>query len=468
MHFAPREWIGKLLKSMAVPPPEAAQQLRRLQVVERDVILPIKLALVVMLVYAFEFSRWFDVMSSTLDLVVEYVKYSIALYAGINVVGAVILLFMERMPLILVQWAVFTVCLVDGVFLAALALVTGGYDSRLYWLFVGLVMRNAASIPPTVTQIILNLSVCLCYMVAGVMDIAVSESVAQNLSPTTREELNVGWSENPAEPILLRLFVLTLTAISGFGVQVLLEKQRLAQEDAREFSIRDAQVRSAGRLAAEIAHQIKNPLAIINNTVFSLRRACAAAAPEAAQQLDIIQEEVNRSDQIITQLMGYAQLAEGRVEKLHLAAELDRALAEVFPAGAGYLTHVQRDYDVHLPSVVMQRGHLSQILVNLLLNAREATAGRGQVHVIARTRPDYSVEIAIRDDGPGIAPDKLERVFEAYYTTKVRGTGLGLAIVKHNVDLYGGSVWVESALGKGARFTLVFPAVTPIKTRHSA
>jgi signal transduction histidine kinase len=68
------------------------------------------------------------------------------------------------------------------------------------------------------------------------------------------------------------------------------------------------------------------------------------------------------------------------------------------------------------------------------------------------------VEISVADDGPGIAPDKLGRVFEAYFTTKEKGTGLGLAIVKHNVELYGGAVRVESVLGKGAKFTVIFPA----------
>jgi signal transduction histidine kinase len=64
----------------------------------------------------------------------------------------------------------------------------------------------------------------------------------------------------------------------------------------------------------------------------------------------------------------------------------------------------------------------------------------------------------VADDGPGIAPDKAGRIFEAYFTTKEKGTGLGLAIVKHNAELYGGTVRVESALGKGAKFTVVFPA----------
>jgi signal transduction histidine kinase len=112
----------------------------------------------------------------------------------------------------------------------------------------------------------------------------------------------------------------------------------------------------------------------------------------------------------------------------------------------------------------MQRRHLVDTVMNLLQNAREALGNKGgNVFVGARCHSDYSIEIAIRDDGPGIPPEKQEKIFEAYYTTKEKGTGLGLATVKHDVELYGGSVRVESALGKGARFVLVFPAKALIK-----
>jgi signal transduction histidine kinase len=113
--------------------------------------------------------------------------------------------------------------------------------------------------------------------------------------------------------------------------------------------------------------------------------------------------------------------------------------------------------------MLMQRQHLSEILVNLLQNAREAMKGSGTVTVQAQTQPDRSVEITITDTGVGIPADKLERVFEAYYTTKEKGSGLGLAIVKHDVELYGGTIRVESGTGKGARFVLEFPAKMLIK-----
>ena len=95
---------------------------------------------------------------------------------------------------------------------------------------------------------------------------------------------------------------------------------------------------------------------------------------------------------------------------------------------------------------------------------REALGDKGgNVWVTARYQPDFGIEIAIADDGPGVPPDKQERVFEAYYTTKPKGSGLGLPTVKNNIELYGGSVRLESGLGKGARFVLVFPAKALIK-----
>jgi two-component system NtrC family sensor kinase len=243
---------------------------------------------------------------------------------------------------------------------------------------------------------------------------------------------------------------------------VLAERQRRAFEEEREFAVREAQLHSAGRLAAEFAHQIKNPLAVINNAVYSVERALKEGRTNVLRQIEIIQEEVEHSDRIVTQIMGYAQLTEGRVERLNVAEELDRAIQQVFPAAVDSGIVVERSYKSDFPPLLMQRGHLSEVMVNLLRNAREALNGRGQVTVAAECRPDYSIKIYVRDNGPGISPDKMERIFEAYYSTKEKGTGLGLAIVKHNVELYAGTVRVESELGKGACFILTFPAKTVI------
>jgi signal transduction histidine kinase len=209
---------------------------------------------------------------------------------------------------------------------------------------------------------------------------------------------------------------------------------------------------------------MKNPLAIINNAAYSLQRALKQGRPVSPEQIRIIQEEVEHSDKIITQIMGYAQLSEGHVERLNVIEELDHAIAQVYPPAVGYPVRIHRDWAGEFPSLFMQRRHLVDTFMNLLQNAREALGEKGgHVFVSAKCHSDYSVEVSIRDDGPGIPPEKSEKIFEAYYTTKEKGTGLGLATVKHNVELYGGSIRVESALGKGARFVLVFPAKALIK-----
>jgi len=269
--------------------------------------------------------------------------------------------------------------------------------------------------------------------------------------------------EELGEPFMLRMLVLGLTTISCYGAQAFLERQRLADDEAGEFAARENQLRAAGRLAAEFAHQIKNPLAIINNAAYSLRRSLGAGPGFAAQQIEIIQEEVARADRVITQIMGYAQLSEGRVEKLEVVPELNRALEQVFPPAMPTEIRVERLFAAQFPPLLMQRGHLSEILVNLLKNGREALAGRGSLVVTAECLRDHTIQLTIADDGPGIPPDKLGRIFEAYFTTKEKGTGLGLAIVKHNVELYGGTIRVDSVLGKGAKFTLTFPAKTTPK-----
>ena len=144
--------------------------------------------------------------------------------------------------------------------------------------------------------------------------------------------------------MILRIVLLLLMTGCCYAVQVLMERQRQALEEAREFAVREGQLRSAGRLAAEIAHQLKNPLAIINNAAFSLQRALREGKGKPLEHVGIIQEEIDKSDRIITQVMGYAQLSEGHLEKLDVIEELDKAIQQVFPPAAGFNINVRKDY----------------------------------------------------------------------------------------------------------------------------
>ena len=441
-----------LLRETAPSQPEMAV---RLQAVERDIVLPVKAVVIGVLLYNLYHTRWFEDASIPSSVAQSIFERFFLIYLAVNAVVAAILIFSERFGTTLVQRVIFTSNFLDGLFVAALTFVTGGFDSILYWLLLGLIVRNALSCPLAVPQIILNLSLSFCYLLAGVLDVVLTAQMIEYDQPRG--------PENPAEPFILRLIVLWLMTACCYGVQVLFERHRQAVDEAREFSARQQQLRSAGRLAAQIAHQIKNPLAIINNAAFSLEKALRDGKGTGLQQVGIIREEVDRSDRIITKLMGYAQLAEGKVERLEVGDAIDRAIGEVFPRAAEYEVKLERDYALHLPPLLMQRQHFSEILVNVLQNAREATGGRGRIAVEARHGPDSSVVISVTDDGPGIPPDKVEKIFHPYFSTKEKGTGLGLAIARHNAETYGGTVQVESELGKGTRFILHLPTRTFMK-----
>lgn len=548
------QWLRRSPTLLAAPHPEPAESAQRTVALQRNIILPARLLVLLGVYYHLYSSPWLGEVVNTYGVVFETIQNVFAAYAMLIMAATVVFFVVRRFPPGIVQWIVFTIGLADGVFLGGLTVLTGGFESILYWVYPAVIVVNAVSIPLATPQIVLNLVLSIFFLVAGLIEsnahpeLSLSgpllhkptakisaedikdlpalvvwlkqssdpmpESFRERLSETTRARFSSLWErlsettraklsaplpteaqeaeakealaedltriglpapryvvqppapeppETGADPYVLRVAVLLLLTFCCYGVQVLAAGQLRVEEEQKEFLVRTEQLRGAGRLAAEFAHQIKNPLAIINNVTFSLQRAIKGTQTETAKQIEIIREEVAKADQIITQIMGYAQLAEGRIEKLNVTEELDRVIEEVFPPGVPTGVRVERQYDGQFPPLLMQRRHFSESVANLLQNARETLNGKGHVFVHARCHGDYSVEVTVRDDGPGVPPDKVERIFEAYYTTKERGTGLGLAIVKHNVELYGGMVRVQSELGKGAAFTLLFPAKTLIK-----
>lgn len=482
--------------------PEPEEQAQRIVNMQLRIVLPAKAGIIgVILAYVFT-SGWTVEMPSAHDVALDYLRKYFLVYTACNVGIGALFLYRRRLPPRLFQWLVFVLGLLDGLFVSGLVLITDGFASIAYWLFPILIVLNAISIPLASPQIVLNLLLGFFYLSAGLLypkvplpeydtsqalhihssTNAVSSASSNHpvaihplppdvahVAVSTNRGTPKNWidssriptkhEETEVHPDFPKVFLLWLLTACCYGAQVL----RRIFEESREFAVREGQLLYAGRLSAEFAHQIKNPLAIINNAVYSLQRAVKEGRTDIEAQLEIIREEVERSDKIITQIMGYAQLSEGHVEKLDLVDEVNRAVDETFPAAVETGVRIERRYAPHLPPLLMQRQHLSQILVNILQNAREALNGGGKVIVSVSVRRDESVEIVVADNGPGIAPEKIERVFEQYYSTKEKGTGLGLAIVKHNVELYAGRVRAESELGKGARFILTFPAKTVMK-----
>jgi signal transduction histidine kinase len=480
---------------LAAPRPDPATQAQRIIAMQRRILLPVRVAVIAFVFYYVFSVDWAAGRSSTQTVVLEILRDFFLAYIVCNAIATFIFFSWKYFPTGLFQWLVFILGLLDGLFVAGLMLLIGGWQSVAYWLFPVLIVLNAMSIPLAVPQIILNLLLSGFFVGAGIIYANMGDNqinlmyvpglsplhtssgtntvaVQSHSEPLERTHKDIRWDpsiqaeeETPTESFLLRLFVLLLLTLCCYGVQALAERQRRELEEAREFAVREARLHSAGRLAAEFAHQIKNPLAVINNAAFSLQRSLRENKNSAAHQIEIIQEEVARADRVITQIMGYAQLSEGRVEKLDVIEEIERAIIQVFPPAVPCDIAIQRQFADYFPPLLMQRGHLSEIFINLLKNAREAIGGPGKVVIKAACIEDNSIEVSIRDTGAGIPPDKQTRIFEAYYTSKSGGSGMGLAIVRHNTELYSGTVRVNSEVGRGSEFVLTFPVKAIVNVR---
>ncbi len=217
-----------------------------------------------------------------------------------------------------------------------------------------------------------------------------------------------------------------------------------------------------GRLAAAIAHEIRNPLNYINLTLDHLRSSLAPDDPvkrttflRLAEQL---KSEVARINRHISDFLKYSRPAILDLQPINLRLEAEDALRmiEVQASEKGVETRVETEGV--LPSVMADRDSMRSVFTNLLINGLQAIDGEGGNIVIRISSEDNGrARVEITDTGRGIAPEEISKVFEPYYSTKDTGTGLGLAIVRKAIEDHGGTVSVSSKVGSGTTFTITLP-----------
>jgi two-component system, sporulation sensor kinase E len=226
------------------------------------------------------------------------------------------------------------------------------------------------------------------------------------------------------------------------------------RRELQEQMLKAERLAHLGRMAANIAHEIRNPLGAIVNSIKLLRRAGAASDPRL---LDIVTEEADRLDQIIREFLLFAR-PPARAPVVCDAGELLDSTVELFRRDAKLpdVIAVRLSCQPRLPAIYADPNQVRQVLWNLLTNAVESMAGPGAIDI--EVRLDASGEtlaVAVTDDGPGVADP--EAVFEPFYTTKPQGTGLGLPIVARIIRDHGGALSVENVAGRGGRFTFTLP-----------
>ncbi len=252
---------------------------------------------------------------------------------------------------------------------------------------------------------------------------------------------------------------LQLLATVAAGASVALENSRLSRELRRSEVVlqRASKLSSLGTLAAGIAHEIRNPLVAVK-TFLDLLPSRLDDRDFVLKFRELSQSELRRVTDLISELLtlGKSTTAERRVVELQTSIEPVVRLMEA-PARKREVDIVI-DLPRTLPAVWADADQVKQIVLNLLLNAIEASPPGRSVRLEGHVGAGGAVVLAIRDEGSGIAPEHLESIFEPFFTTKESGTGLGLPLVHQMVVEHGGEITVESELGRGTTFRVSLPA----------
>jgi two-component system NtrC family sensor kinase len=214
-----------------------------------------------------------------------------------------------------------------------------------------------------------------------------------------------------------------------------------------------------GELAAGIAHEINNPLTGV--LTYSTLLLKDASEPELKEDLQVIVDETTRCRDIVKKLLDFARRDKPQKKPANLNKVIRDTLKLLRNQALFQNIELHEDFDGNLPESRLDMNQIKQVLMNMFINAAEAMKGTGALRIETKTcREPRCIEAAITDTGPGIPKDKLDKIFEPFYTSKGsgRGTGLGLAVSLGIIKEHGGTIDVESYVGRGTTFRIRLPS----------
>jgi signal transduction histidine kinase len=224
--------------------------------------------------------------------------------------------------------------------------------------------------------------------------------------------------------------------------------------EAQERLIRQEKLAVLGQLAGGVGHELRNPLAVIKNSVYLLNMVLQAPPPEAQRALASLEKQVEICDGIINSLLDFARTRSPVLQDVDVNEVLQRAILYVTkPENVKLVTRL----DESLPHIQADPDQLVHVFANIILNGYQAMPEGGQLVIQAGAlAPDW-VAVSLTDTGVGISEENMDKLFEPLFTTKPKGVGLGLAITLTLVEGHAGEVLVQSEPGRGSTFTVKLP-----------
>jgi signal transduction histidine kinase len=235
-------------------------------------------------------------------------------------------------------------------------------------------------------------------------------------------------------------------------LEEIVEERTRDLKGAQAQLIKAEKLASMGELAGNVGHELRNPLAVISNSIYLLKTLLEDADEQVKDYLLMIDKETQNASLIINDLLDYSRIQSNPKEDLNLGELITEVLAkQVFPENIKTENKVAAD----IPLVRANSQQLEQILVNIFNNAVEAMQAGGTLRVSSRKYKNKLV-LSISDTGVGIAKSDIKRMFKPLFTTKPRGIGLGLSITSKLAELNDINIRVKSTQGKGTTFSLDF------------
>ncbi len=241
------------------------------------------------------------------------------------------------------------------------------------------------------------------------------------------------------------------------------EKKRAAElarayEELKETKgklIRSEKLAALGKLASMVGHELRTPLGVIKNSTYFLRMKLSETVEDekVKEHLNILDAEVNTSDRIITDILIYGRIKEPELARTNINHVVKECLSAV---GVPENIEVATELNSELPEILADRAQLRQVFSNIISNAVQSMPEGGRLDIRSIGKDEF-IEVDIADTGQGIPKENLNKIFEAFFSTTGTGTGLGLTVCQSMIEGHGGSIEVESEVGKGTKFMVKLP-----------
>jgi len=238
------------------------------------------------------------------------------------------------------------------------------------------------------------------------------------------------------------------------GLESKIDERTLQLKEAQDRLIFSERLATIGKLAGIVGHELRNPLAIMKNSVYYLNMLeIGKVSEDAKEQLDLIEKEIDASTQIISDILDFAREKEPNLTRANMHLVLKGILDK---------TNIPRDVTVKTDlraeqaDLMADPSLIGRVFQNMISNAVQAMTAGG-VLTVSTVSTDHAFKVIFKDTGSGIAPENLSKIFEPLFSTKAKGTGLGLTVCKSIVERHGGRLSVESIVNMGTTFTIELP-----------